>query len=222
MIQAFHWISSFVLHLDVHLNQMAVEFGPWLYVILFLIIFCETGLVVMPFLPGDSLLFAVGALTAIDGSVLDFWVILFLLIGAGVLGDAVNYSIGKFVGPRVFKSTESVWLNREHLLRTRKFYEKYGGRTIVMARFLPIIRTLAPFVAGVGSMRYRDFAIYNVAGSILWVGSFLALGRWFGNLTVVKQNFSLVVLGIIGVSCLPLVLEFIRNRKGTGSEQSSV
>lgn len=207
-----HFIDIF-MHLDVHLNEWAATMGPWLYVLLFVIVFCETGLVVTPFLPGDSLLFAVGALAASDGSPIDLFAVIGLLIIAGVLGDATNYSIGKWLGPGVFKS-ESSWLfNKKHLARTQAFYEKHGGKTIILARFVPIVRTFAPFVAGIGRMGYRRFASYNVLGAVTWVVLFSVLGFSFGNLPQVKKNFQFVILAIIVLSVLPGVIEFLRERK---------
>lgn len=200
------------LHLDAHLNELAGSLGGWLYALLFLIIFCETGLVVTPFLPGDSLLFAVGALAAIDGSPIRLPAILVLLAVAAIIGDAVNYAIGYRVGPRVFTSTTSRLLNREHLLRTQHFYEKYGGKTIIIARFVPIIRTFAPFVAGIGAMSYPRFLSYNVAGGVLWVSVCVFAGYFFGNLPLVRKNFSLVILAIIVISILPAVVEYLRHR----------
>jgi membrane-associated protein len=212
-----HAIDIF-LHLDTHLNELATNLGPWLYVLLFAIIFAETGLVVTPFLPGDSLLFAIGALAAIAGSPIDVgWVIL-LLIVAAILGDAVNYAIGLRVGPRVFTSETSRLLNKEHLLRTHRFYEKYGGKTIILARFMPIVRTFAPFVAGIGQMRYTHFAAYNVVGAIIWVAAFVLAGYYFGNVPVVKRNFHLVIVAIIILSIMPPVIEFIRARRNPAAD----
>ncbi len=200
------------LHLDQHLNEWAGMFGPWLYVILFLIVFCETGLVVMPFLPGDSLLFAVGALASIDGSPIRVEWVIALLIVAAILGDAVNYTVGSFVGPKVFASETSRLLNREHLLKTQHFYEKHGGKTIIIARFMPIIRTFAPFVAGIGKMSYANFAIFNVVGGVVWVVSFTLAGFYFGEIPVVKRNFHIVIFTIIFLSLLPPVIEYLRHR----------
>jgi membrane-associated protein len=200
------------LHLDQHLNEWAGVLGPWLYAVLFAIVFAETGLVVTPFLPGDSLLFAVGALAATDGSPINVALTWVLLMIAAVLGDAVNYAIGSRIGPRVFTRTDSKIFNREHLLRTQRFYERYGGKTIFLARFVPIIRTFAPFVAGVGRMSYSRFAMFNVTGALTWVTLFLLVGYWFGNLPVVEKNFSLVILAIIGLSLLPIVIEFLKAR----------
>jgi len=202
-----------VLHLDQHLNEWATTLGPWLYAVLFLIVFCETGLVVTPFLPGDSLLFTVGALASLDGSPIGFPQVGLLLVLAAVLGDAVNYSIGAYLGPAVFTSERSRLLNKQHLVRTQRFYDKHGGKTIFLARFVPIIRTFAPFVAGIGRMRYRYFATYNVSGALSWVFSFLIAGYFFGQLPAVKRNFQLVILGIIVISLVPVVTEFIRARR---------
>src|SRR6188472_1016972 len=196
------------LHLDTHLAEITAAYGPWIYGILFLIVFAETGLVVTPFLPGDSLLFACGALAATG--VLSPGVTIPLLLGAAILGDAVNYAIGHFVGPRVFSATDqsSNWhrlLNREHLNRTHAFFERYGGKAVVLGRFVPIVRTFVPFVAGAGAMTYGTFALYNVLGAVLWVGVCVSLGYLFGDVPIVKQNFSLVMVGIIFVSVLPAV-----------------
>jgi len=208
-----HELLDVVLHLDAHLNQWAADLGPWTYVLLFAIVFCETGLVVTPFLPGDSLLFAVGALAATEGSPIHVWEVSLLLIVAAVVGDALNYSIGKLVGPKVFARESSRFLKREHLERTQRFYEKHGGKTIILARFVPIVRTFAPFVAGIGRMQYRRFALFNVAGGVAWVALFVGAGHLFGNLPAVKRNFHYVILGIIVVSVLPAVFEWWRARK---------
>ncbi|NLO90631.1 MAG: DedA family protein [Elusimicrobia bacterium] len=206
------------LHLDKHLNTWAGALGPWLYLLLFAIIFCETGLVVTPYLPGDSLLFAVGALAATPGSPIDLALMCFLLSGAAVLGDTVNYAIGKWLGPKVFSRTDSRWLDRRHLDRAHKFYEKYGGKTIVLARFLPVIRTFAPFVAGIGTMSYAKFISYNIFGGILWTCSFLLLGYRFAELPVVKNNFHYVILAIIVISFIPVVTEYLKARREAASE----
>ena len=213
------FIKDFIdlfLHLDTHLQTVIQNYGTWTYVILFLIIFCETGLVVTPILPGDSLLFAAGAFAA-TGS-LDLAWLLILLTFAAVLGDAVNYAIGHFMGPKVFAQPDSRFLKREYLDRTHQFYEKYGGKTIIIARFVPIVRTFAPFVAGVGSMTYVKFASYNVIGGLLWVGVCVFAGYAFGNIPVVQENFTLVILGIIFVSILPGIIEFLRQRQQTVTE----
>ena len=206
-----HLIDIF-LHLDRHLNDWAASLGPWMYVLLFAIVFAETGLVVTPFLPGDSLLFAVGALAASEGSPIDVVAVALLLIVAAVLGDAVNYSIGKYVGPKVFARESSRFLNKEHLVRTQRFYEKHGGKTIILARFVPIVRTFAPFVAGIGRMQYRRFGLFNITGGIVWVVLFVAAGYGFGNIPTVKRNFQYVILGIIVVSILPIAFEWWRAR----------
>jgi membrane-associated protein len=208
-----HLLDIF-LHLDVHLNDLAQTMGPLLYVLLFAIVFCETGWVVTPFLPGDSLLFAVGALAAIEGSVLDLPRITVLLCIAAVLGDAVNYAIGARIGPKVFVSETSRLLNKAHLVRTQHFYERYGAKTIIIARFMPVVRTFAPFVAGIGQMRYGRFATYNIAGGVAWVVAFTGAGYFFGNLPAVKCNFHFVILAIIVISIIPPVLEVIRARRG--------
>ncbi len=205
-------ILDVVLHLDAHLNQWAADLGPWTYVLLFAIVFCETGLVVTPFLPGDSLLFAVGALAATEGSPIEVVQVSLLLIVAAVVGDALNYSIGKVLGPRVFARESSRFLNKEHLARTQRFYEKHGGKTIIIARFVPIVRTFAPFVAGIGRMQYRRFALFNVTGGVAWVLGFVGAGYAFGNLPVVKTNFHYVILGIIVLSIVPGVIEWLRAR----------
>jgi membrane-associated protein len=216
-----HWFIDVVLHLDRYLVDWSQSVGIWLNLILFVVIFCETGLVVAPFLPGDSLLFAVGALAALEGSAVKVPVILPLLIVAAVLGDATNYSIGRKIGPAVFGRENSRFLNKKHLLKTQEFYERHGGKTIVIARFAPIIRTFAPFVAGIGKMQYRKFAMYNIAGGIAWVASFILAGYFFGNVPVVKRNFHIVIFGIIFVSLLPTVIEIVRARMSRGAPTSA-
>ncbi len=195
------------------LNEYAQSLGPWLYVVLFGIIFAETGLVVTPFLPGDSLLFAVGALAAHPDSPIKLGLIAVLLVVAAVLGDAVNYLIGYFLGPRVFSREDSWLLNKKHLLRAHEFYEEYGGVTIILARFVPIVRTFAPFVAGIGKMTYPKFALYNVTGGAAWILIFLLSGWWFGGLPVVQKYFHLVIVAIIVISVLPGVYEYLRARR---------
>lgn len=207
-------LAAFVdlfLHIDRHLLELATDYGTWIYVILFLIIFLETGVVVTPFLPGDSLLFATGALAA--AGIIDVVTILVLLNVAAVVGDNVNYAIGRAVGPRVFTENRR-FLKREHLLRTQRFYEKHGGKTVVLARFVPIVRTFAPFVAGVGRMRYARFLAFDVGGGILWVWSFGLLGYFFGNQPIVKENFGLAIIGVIAISVMPLIIEAWRARVG--------
>jgi membrane-associated protein len=206
-------LLDYFLHLDVHLNELAATLGPWLYGLLFLIVFCETGLVVTPFLPGDSLLFAVGALAASPGSPLDLPLLCLLLIVAAVLGDAANYAVGARIGPRVFYREDSPWLNKQHLVRAQRFYERYGGKTIVIARFVPILRTFAPFVAGIGRMSYRRFAAFNVAGGVSWVLLFLLAGYFFGNLPAVQKHFHYVIVAIIVISLLPVAVEWLRARR---------
>jgi len=201
------------LHLDAHLNEWAVTLGPWLYVVLFLVVFCETGLVVTPFLPGDSLLFAIGALASIDGSPISLPLMIALLIVAAVLGDAVNYSIGHYLGPAVFQSERSRFLDPQHLVRTQEFYARHGRKTIFLARFVPIVRTFAPFVAGIGRMSYPVFAAWNVTGAIVWVVSLSLAGYFFGEIPIVKDNFETVILAIIGLSVLPIVIEYLRSRR---------
>jgi membrane-associated protein len=203
-------IVDFVLHIDVHLQEIIGKYGGLTYLILFLIVFAETGLVVTPILPGDSLLFAAGTFAALGS--LDPFVLTGLLIVAAVVGDGVNYWIGHWVGPRAF-SGKVRWLREDYLKRTEAFYERHGGKTIVMARFVPIVRTFAPFVAGVGRMHYGRFLAFNVVGAVLWVSICVTAGYFFGNLPFVRDNFSLVVLGIIGVSMIPLFVEWIRHRR---------
>ena len=201
-------LVDFILHIDVHLDQIIRAYGSWTYTLLFLIIFAETGLVVTPFLPGDSLLFAAGAFAA-RGS-LDVATLFFMLALAAIIGDSVNYSIGRYLAPRMEKGLRFV--KHEHLERTHAFYEKYGGITIVLARFMPIIRTFAPFVAGIGAMEYHRFIIYNVAGGLLWVSLFVFAGYFFGNIPAVADNFTYVIMAIIFVSILPAIIEFARQR----------
>jgi membrane-associated protein len=203
-------VIDFFLHLDQHLSQAISQYGGWTHLLLFLIVFCETGLVVTPFLPGDSLLFAAGTFAALGA--LDLPVVILLLVAAAIVGDTVNYWIGAYIGPRAF-SGRVRFLKQEHVERTHAFYEKHGGKTIIMARFVPIIRTFAPFVAGVGAMSYAKFITYNVVGAILWVALFVLGGYFFGNIRVVRENFTLVILAIIGVSLLPILMETLRGRR---------
>jgi len=211
------------LHLDVHLAELTASYGPWIYAILFAIIFAETGLVVTPFLPGDSLLFACGALAARD--ILNPWLTFLLLLTAAVTGNLVNYSIGRFVGPRVFSAADrtSAWhrvLNRDHLDRTHAFFEKYGGMAVVLGRFVPIVRTFVPFVAGAGAMTYGRFAFYNLVGGLLWTSLCFGAGLLFGNVPIIKNNFSLVAIGIVLVSVLPVVFELLKKRRGGGKAEA--
>jgi membrane-associated protein len=208
------------LHLDRHLAELVTQYGPWVYGILFLIVFAETGLVVTPFLPGDSLLFAVGALGAVGA--LDAPLAAVLLVIAAIAGDAANYAIGRYVGPRVFRGTGGgTWvervLNREHLARAHHFFERYGGKAVVLGRFVPIVRTFVPFVAGAGSMTYPKFALFNVVGALAWVGICLGGGYVFGNVPIVRDNFTLVALGIVAVSLLPMVVEVAQARRRAGT-----
>jgi membrane-associated protein len=213
-------IIDLFVHLDTHLTEIVAAYGRWVYAILFLIIFAETGLVVTPILPGDSLLFAAGAQAATGA--LDVRLLLILLVIAAILGDAVNYAVGNATGPRIFRSIDrgSWWqrlLNRDHLARAHEFFEKYGGKAIVLGRFVPIVRTFVPFVAGAGTMTYATFAFYNVTGAIIWVGICTLAGYAFGNVPIVKDNFSLVALGIVGVSIIPIAVEYLkRNREASG------
>ncbi len=203
-------LIEIVLHLDKHLDLIIRNYGMWTYAIFFFIIFLETGFVVTPFLPGDSLLFAIGSFAALGS--LDVRLSIISLSIAAIAGDTVNYWIGNFAGPKVFSKKKSRFLNKEYLYRTHLFYEKYGGKTIVLARFIPIIRTFAPFVAGIGTMAYGHFIVYNIAGGIAWVMIFVFGGYFFGNIPFVKANFSLVIFAIIFISVLPGVIEFIRSR----------
>jgi membrane-associated protein len=204
------WLDWF-LHLDDKLTSITHDFGLWTYGILFAIVFAETGLVVTPFLPGDSLLFAAGAVAAKPESGLSVWLLCLLLSIAAVLGDTVNYHVGRYLGPRVLSGKLSRWLNPKHLEKTQAFFETYGAKTIVIARFVPIVRTFAPFVAGIGQMNYGKFLFYNVVGGIFWVLSMTFAGYWFGSLPIVKEYFELVVIGIVFVSILPAVIEFLRH-----------
>lgn len=201
------------LHLDRHLNTLAGDLGGWLYGLLFLVVFCETGLVVTPFLPGDSLLFAVGALATKPGSPINLPLVSVLLCVAAVLGDALNYGVGARVGPKVFTSETSRLLNTKHLMRAHRFYERYGGKAIFLARFVPIIRTFAPFVAGIGRMSYARFALYNVTGGIVWVNAFLLAGYFFADLPVVREQFHYIILAISVISIMPIGIEYVRARR---------
>lgn len=208
-------IDLFV-NLDAHLAEFVPQYGGWVYGLLFAIVFAETGLVVAPFLPGDSLLFAAGGLAATGA--LDIRVVSVLLVIAAVLGDAVNYAIGRYMGPRIFRAEDSTGalhrlLNRQHLDRAHEFFERHGGKAIVLARFVPIVRTFVPFVAGAGAMRYSAFALYNVAGGVLWVAVCVGAGYAFGNVPIVKENFTVVALGIVAVSVIPVLLEYLKHRK---------
>ena len=210
MDMLLNFIDIFI-HLDQHLSLLIQSFGGWAYLIVFLVIFCETGLVVTPILPGDSLLFGLGAIAAM-GALKVEWLFVMLSIAA-IAGDTVNYMIGHYVGPRVFARESGRFFKKEYLERTHRFYEKYGGKTIVIARFVPIIRTFAPFVAGIGSMSYSRFIVYNIVGGISWIALFIFGGYYFGNLSIVKRNFTLVIFAIIFISILPGVIEYVRQRR---------
>ena len=216
-MQLFVTVWDVFVHLDRYLNAWADVLGPWIYIVLFLVIFAETGMVVTPYLPGDSLLFAVGALAAREGSPIRLPLMCLLLAVAAILGDAVNYSVGHWVGPRVFAKEDSLLFDKKHLLRAHQFYERYGGKTIFLARFVPIIRTFAPFVAGIGEMSYLRFAVYNVTGGITWTCAFLVSGYYFSNLPVVKQQFHLVIAAIIVLSVIQIVLEYVKARRESSS-----
>lgn len=203
-------IIDFFLHLDSHLANIINLFGPWTYVILFAIVFAETGLVITPFLPGDSLLFIVGTLAGSE--FLNIWVAYITLLVAATLGDTVNYWLGHHFGARVFSKENSKLFNKAYLEKTRQFYEKHGGKTIIIARFVPIIRTFAPFVAGIGNMHYRTFLFYNVVGGFVWVTSLTFAGYFFGGLEIIKNNFEYAVFGIVGVSLLPVLFEYIKHK----------
>ena len=210
-MEFFSFIIDFILHIDQHLTELAAQYGVWIYGILFLIIFCETGLVVMPLLPGDSLLFAAGSIAAIGKMNIHLMVV--LLIIAAILGDAVNFMVGKFFGEKLFANPNSKIFKQSHLQKTQQFYAKHGGKTIILARFIPIVRTFAPFVAGMGHMSYHHFLAYNVIGGVLWVTIFSYLGYFFGNMDIVKDNLSLVLVAIIVLSILPAIIEIIRHKR---------
>lgn len=199
-----------MVHLDRYLAALLQQYGLWVYALLFVIVFCETGLVVTPFLPGDSLLFVAGTLWAVSD--MNVHMLAISLVAAAILGDAVNYAVGRYLGPRVFKWEDSRFFNRRALQRTHEFYERYGGKTIVIARFVPIIRTFAPFVAGVGAMTYAKFSFFNVAGALLWVVSLVYGGYFLGNIPLIRNNLTVVIFGIIGLSLLPIVVEVLRLR----------
>jgi membrane-associated protein len=212
-----HYLLDFFLHLDTHLGAFVAEYGPWVYGLLFLIVFAETGLVVTPFLPGDSLLFATGAIAATSNGQLNPWLAFALLAVAAILGDAVNYSVGYFVGPRIFRAEDRVsfWhrlLNRNHLMEAHAFFERHGGQAVILGRFVPIIRTFVPFVAGCGSMSYRQFAFFNVAGALLWVGLCIGGGYFFGSRPFVKDNFELVLVAVVFISLLPIAWGYLISR----------
>lgn len=208
-------LIDFILHIDQHLVALTQDYGIWIYAILFLIVFCETGLVVTPFLPGDSLLFAAGAVAALGG--MNVHIAALLLLAAAIIGDAVNFAIGKYFGEKLFTKPDSRIFKREYLDKTHAFYEKYGGKTIILARFVPIVRTFAPFVAGMGDMHYGKFIRYNIIGALLWVGLLTYAGYFFGTQPIVQNNFGLMVIGIIVVSVLPMVVEIAKAKWGKQS-----
>lgn len=210
-MELIHFIIDFILHIDVHLTDLFNQYGVWIYGILFLIIFCETGLVVTPFLPGDSLLFAAGALVA--SSQLDINLMALIVVAAAVMGNITNYTIGRFFGAQLFKNPDSKLFRRDYLERAQGFYEKHGGKTIIMTRFVPIFRTFAPFVAGMSGMKYPRFIAFNIVGAVAWVGLFLYAGYHFGNIPAIRKNFTLLILGILVVSILPIVYEAWKARK---------
>ncbi len=214
-MSVIQFLIDFILHLDTHLNDLVISFGPWVYAILFLIVFCETGLVFTPFLPGDSLLFAVGALAAIEGSPLTLQGLFLTFFCAAICGDLTNYTVGKYIGPRIFNSGTSKILNRSYLEKTEGFYIKHGGKTIILARFIPIIRTFAPFVAGIGRMNFTRYATFCLIGAICWIIPLLAAGFYLGNTPVIKQNFHIVVILIIAISVAPAVIEVMRSKRST-------
>ncbi len=259
MIEFIKNMMDVILHMDTYLASWSVQYGYFIYIMMFLVIFIETGLIVMPFLPGDSLLFALGAMTALDASVLQqaagagagigtelgtvvnsadsgggifsflmaplsgglsIYVLMFSLMVAAIVGDNLNYSIGRYMGPKVFNKTDSWIFNQSHLNKTQKFYEKYGAKAIILARFVPIVRTFVPFVAGVGQMNRKTFTVTNIVGGVLWINIFLWAGHIFGNMPVVKRNFHIVIFGVIAVSVLPILVEWIRNRYSQNKQQS--
>lgn len=213
------FIIDFILHIDVHLAELVAQYGMWVYAILFLILFCETGLVVTPFLPGDSLLFVAGALAALPTNDLNVHTMVALMAVAAIIGDAVNYTIGRLFGEKLFSNPNSKIFRRSYLDKTHQFYEKHGGKTIILARFVPIVRTFAPFVAGMGHMSYRHFAVYNVIGALVWVLLFTYAGYLFGDLPVVQENLKLLIVGIIIVSILPGVIEIWRHKRAAARQQ---
>jgi membrane-associated protein len=214
------YLIDFILHLDKHLAEIIQAYGSLTYAILFMIVFAETGLVVMPFLPGDSLLFAAGALSALGS--LHLPATLLILIAAAILGDSVNYWIGSIFGQKIVDNPHIKFINQEHIDKTEAFYKKHGGKTIILARFLPIIRTFAPFVAGVGKMDYQTFFIYNIVGAIIWVCSFTLAGYFFGNIPAVKEHFTIVVLAIVAISVLPIIIEYIKHRNTPSTPQKTL
>lgn len=220
-MEYIHWVIDFILHIDVHLAELVAQYGVWVYAILFLILFCETGLVVTPFLPGDSLLFVAGALAALPTNDLNVHTMVALMIAAAIIGDAVNYTIGRLFGEKLFSNPNSKIFRRSYLDKTHAFYDKHGGKTIILARFVPIVRTFAPFVAGMGHMSYRHFAMFNVIGALLWVLLFTYAGYLFGNVPVVQENLKLLIVAIIVLSILPGVIEVWRHKRAAKKTASN-
>jgi len=214
------FVVDFILHIDVHLAELVAQYGMWVYAILFLILFCETGLVVTPFLPGDSLLFVAGALAALPSNDLNVHAMVALMITAAIIGDAVNYTIGRMFGEKLFSNPNSKIFRRSYLDKTHAFYERHGGKTIILARFVPIVRTFAPFVAGMGKMSYRHFAFYNVSGALLWVLLFTYAGYLFGNMPLVQENLKLLIVAIILLSILPGIIEVWRHRRAARQQKT--
>lgn len=212
-MSALHHFINYLLHIDVYLNAFVSSYGFWTYLALFLIVFCETGLIVTPFLPGDSLLFAAGSIAAQPGNSLNSVFLFLLLVLASILGNQINFIVGRLIGPRVFTAQDSWLLNKKHIESAHQFYNQHGGKTIIFARFLPIIRTFAPFIAGIGKMNMLQFSLYNVSSAILWVGSLLSLGYFLGSLPIVKEHFTLVIYGIIVISLLPAVFAYFSKKQ---------
>lgn len=219
-MEFIRFVIDFILHIDVHLAELVAQYGVWVYGILFLILFCETGLVVTPFLPGDSLLFVAGALASLASNDINVHIMVALMVTAAILGDAINYTIGRIFGEKLFSNPDSKIFRRSYLDKTHQFYEKHGGKAIILARFVPIIRTFAPFVAGMGKMSYRHFAAYNVIGALVWVLLFTYAGYWFGNMPFVQDNLKLLIVAIIVVSILPGVFEVWRHRRAVARQKN--
>jgi len=221
MMDFIYLVIDFILHIDAHLAELVAEYGIWVYAILFLILFCETGLIVTPFLPGDSLLFVAGAIASLPTNDLNVHLMVVVMITAAIIGDAVNYTIGRLFGERLFSNPNSKIFRRSYLDKTHAFYERHGGKTIILARFVPIVRTFAPFVAGMGHMSYRRFAFYNVTGAFIWVLLFTYAGYLFGNLPIIQENLKLLIVGIIVLSILPGVIEIIRHKRAAAKQSKS-
>ncbi|EMR8963992.1 DedA family protein [Yersinia enterocolitica] len=219
-MEFIRFVIDFILHIDVHLAELVAQYGVWVYGILFLILFCETGLVVTPFLPGDSLLFVAGALASLPSNDINVHIMVALMVTAAILGDAINYTIGRVFGEKLFSNPDSKIFRRSYLDKTHQFYEKHGGKAIILARFVPIIRTFAPFVAGMSKMSYRHFAAYNVIGALVWVLLFTYAGYWFGNMPFVQDNLKLLIVAIIVVSILPGVFEVWRHRRAAARQKN--